>query len=140
MVQHMKSSPTARITILALLALVFVGCSDPQTSQECVDLAVDHFNRQKYSSSLRLCDKAIELEPSNYLGYHVRAIVVSELGNAQQAISDCNKAIELASDNDSKSGAYLLRSQVHELLGDRENVMKDRAEAERLRIKAKQEL
>ena len=138
MLQRMKSLSTAQSLVLTLLALGFVGCGDPQTAQECIDLAMDHFNRQKYSSSLRLCNKAVELEPSNYDGYNMRAMVLATLGNTQQAIADCTKAIELAPDDDTKSGMYLLRSQVYQVIGDRVNMVKDRIEAERLELETKQ--
>ena len=80
--------------IVVLFAILVSGCADPKTASECVELAGERFNRQDYSTALRLCDRAIELDPDNCSGYNMRAIVHQVLGNSQKSLADCARAID----------------------------------------------
>ena len=114
------------------MATSVCGCSDPKTADECVELAIERFNNEDYSAAMRLCDRAIELEPENCGGHSMRAIVNQGLGNLEEAIADYTRAIELAPDDGTKSAMYTMRNSVYHAMGDQLNRAKDLVEAKRL--------
>ena len=119
--------------LLAIVLLGFVsGCGQPKSAAECVDLAFKQFNEQDYESALRLCDRAISLEPNSCSGYNMRAIVYGALGDFDASIADWTRAIELSPDDATKSVMYTMRSCAYEGRGDSLNVAKDRAMAKKL--------
>lgn len=73
----------------------------------------------------------IEASPlSAFVAYNNRAVAYFEKGEAEQALADLNKAIELKPDY---AEAWYNRGVVHETLGNKREAEKDFAEAERLR-------
>ena len=72
----------------------------------------------------------IEASPiSAYIAYNNRAVAYFEKGEAEQALADFTKAIELKPDY---AEAWYNRGVVHETLGNKREAEKDFAEAKRL--------
>lgn len=129
----MSSSLLGPFGIVVFAVTCFAGCADPQTADECFDLALERFNRKDYSSALRLCDRAVELEPDSSSGYNMRALVHQAQGDLQESIADWTRAIELAPDDATKSFMYTCRSWVYHEMGDQMSRAEDLVEAGKLK-------
>lgn len=68
---------------------------DKKNSDEAKNTGNDLFKEGKFEEALDLYNKAIELNPLNYLVYSNRALVYVKLGNTQKAIEDCLLGIEI---------------------------------------------
>jgi len=133
---HRPKLASHRLILLVAIGpvLLTTGCGDPDTAGGCIDLAEKRFNDGKHDSALRLCDKAVELEPDNITAYNMRAIVHQGLGNSKECIADWTKTIELAPDDSTKATMYTLRSYAHQAFGDSLNMAKDRVAAKKLEL------
>jgi len=52
-------------------------------------------NSGKYNEAIMAYNKAIEIDPQNYLAWNGRGVVLDELGKFDEAIKAYNKAIEI---------------------------------------------
>ena len=107
------------LLLIALLALVVAGCK--QSSSD--------FESLTDSEKLEILDLRIERHPKDAEALADRSLVLFNLGRTNEALSDINKAVNLASDNVD----YRLRqADIYFAGGDVENSYKALSEAEKL--------
>ncbi|KAJ3201507.1 hypothetical protein HK099_002217, partial [Clydaea vesicula] len=76
----------------------------------------------QYSKALYSYDKAISLEPKNYLSYFKRATVYLSIGKSSEAINDFSKVLELKPD---LHNALQQRGKIYLQEGDFLNAIND---------------
>jgi len=77
---------------------------------------------KEFREMIETCDKAIQIQPSDSLAYHNRAVAQFKLGNYQEAIKDFTLAIQY---NPQDAAAYYNRAIVYGLLGNHKEAIED---------------
>lgn len=80
------------------------------------------YDNYDYNEAIKNFDKAIELDPNDWIAYKFRGITNDELGKYQEAIKDYDKIIEL---NPKNSIAYNNRGYAKNNCGKYEEAIKD---------------
>ena len=79
----------------SLLKQVKVAVDNYYQADKMNDTAVDYFNEQNYSKAVEAISKAIELAPDDATYWENRAEFYEAMGEQENAIADCEKALEL---------------------------------------------
>ncbi len=77
---------------------------------------------KKYRDLIKVCDKAIKIQPADSLSYHNRAVAHFKLGNHLEAVKDFTKAIEL---NPKDAKAYYNRAIAYGWLNKHKDAIED---------------
>ena len=85
-------------------------------------LGIALLNNDRYQDAIKFLNKAIELNPNNFVAYNNRGNAKDELGKHEEAIKDYDKAIELDPDS---SSALDHRGVAKADLGKHEEAIKD---------------
>jgi tetratricopeptide (TPR) repeat protein len=84
--------------------------------------AVAYAQLGRRGEALADLNRAVALQPGNYLFVALRGQILAELGRLQQALADANRAVALAPD---QPVPYALRGEILERLGRRDRALAD---------------
>lgn len=102
---------------------------DNLLSKQKSDEAWKFLCKNDFDSAIKLCDKALELNPDNFFAYNNRGRAYYNLRQYERAIQDFNKAIEL---NPNDGYAYNNRGCSYKALGKDLKANNDFAKAKEL--------
>jgi tetratricopeptide (TPR) repeat protein len=85
------------ITLIVLIGFTSWGLAGALEEQKYIDLGKDEYHKGNYDAAIYLFNKAIELNPGEYL-YNDLGLCYVALGEQDTAISEFSKAIALNSD------------------------------------------
>jgi len=108
------------VLLFSLVAFSLLPACTACESTSLILKGTDYQNNGQYDKALECFNKAIELDPKDYLGYVGRGEVYSEFVRYEEAIADFDTAIRLNPEDDE---AYFEKGQVLEKLGDYESAV-----------------
>jgi predicted Zn-dependent protease len=120
--------------LLVLLAALFFACGSnddgPQFHPDAEALQIEALKvyHRKPDSALSVLDKAVQMDPSFYLAYNTKAMILIEKGDDAKAIAELHKSLHWRED---QPEVYLQLG----MLNDRQN-LPERAQDHYLRAKA----
>ncbi len=121
--RRLKMTVLKRICLLTLpvLFLVVGHCYAETPAEEAFQKGKDYSQKHMYNESISELTKSIQIHPATDV-YSYRAYVYLLKNSPDQAISDCNKAIEIDPNNDQ---AYNNRAAAYQKKGDFDKAISD---------------
>jgi len=110
------------IAIAVAVTIFFLQSLIPSTASYYFAKGSSYFDKGDYKNSVANYNKAIELDPNDFVSYNNRGLSYIGLGDYDQGISDCNKAIEL---NPNYANAYINRGIGYGFKGDYDQAISD---------------
>ena len=89
-----------RLLILSLFAgfLTSTAAFSNEDFDQLIDKSWNESDQENYKEAIKLCSKAIDIEPNDPEGYYCRGTALSEIGESKSAYKDLIKASELIRD------------------------------------------
>ena len=96
-------------------------------SKQKSDEAWELFLKNDFDGAIKLCNKALELNPNNFFAYNNRGLAYSSLKQYERAIQDYDKAIQLNPNDDyahnNRGWAYYCLKQHKKAIKDFEKAL-----------------
>jgi hypothetical protein len=108
--------------LIALLVFYKVVIVAPKTSVHYYKYGWSLAEKKEYQQAIRSLDISIHYNHRSITAYLERAYVYRQLGNFRLALAECNKAIDIASNN---ARAYASRGQTYYHLGEYPRALSD---------------
>ncbi|KAJ3383960.1 DnaJ sub C member 3 [Lobulomyces angularis] len=108
--------------LFSAICLKQISAEEVLNAQQFLQQAKQQQVQGQYSKALYSYDKAISLEPKNYLSYFKRATVYLSIGKSSEAINDFSKVLELKPD---LHNALQQRGKIYLQEGDFLNAIND---------------
>jgi tetratricopeptide (TPR) repeat protein len=120
----MKTILRIQINYILCIVLLMTSCSDG--SKKLFDSANSKSSRGDHKGAILEFDKALQLNPSKYLGYYERGMAKLKLEDYEGAINDMNLELK----NNSNKGpnnsiVYFARAQAKSKIGDFHGAIRD---------------